>query len=70
MVKFDDYDFKLWSEFRMGKSDTILPTEFRMVCLLHSQYYRHTYYEPCTCSPTVIVRWIKDLNIVWDNGEK
>tara|TARA_R110000751_G_scaffold94166_3_gene183745 strand:+ start:3490 stop:3702 length:213 start_codon:yes stop_codon:yes gene_type:complete len=70
MVKFNDYDYKLWKAFRISKSDTILRAEYRMVCLLHSQYYQHKYYEPCTCSPTIINKWIKDLNIVWNNGNK
>jgi len=70
MVKFNDYDYKLWKDFRISKSDTLSPTEFRMVCLIHSQYYQHKYEEPCTCNPKKINKWIKDLNIIWDNGSK
>ena len=70
MVKFNDYDYKLWKAFRISKSDTILRTEYRMVCLLHSQYYKHKYTEPCVCNPKKIYKWIKDLNIIWDNGSK
>jgi hypothetical protein len=35
---------------------------------LHSEYYKHKFYEPCTCSPKTINKWIKELNVIWDNG--
>jgi|TARA_R110000803_G_scaffold94285_1_gene161874 hypothetical protein len=70
MVKFNKDDYKTWEAFRISKSDTILRAEYQMVCLLHSQYYNHAYYEPCTCNPKIINKWIKDLNIVWDNELK
>tara|TARA_R110000796_G_scaffold111660_4_gene223207 strand:- start:1909 stop:2124 length:216 start_codon:yes stop_codon:yes gene_type:complete len=66
--KFDKNDYKLWKKFRVHKSDTISRVEYRLVCILHSQYYEHNYQEPCTCDPKKINRWIKDLNIIWDNG--
>tara|TARA_R100001377_G_C3150659_1_gene96151 strand:+ start:359 stop:568 length:210 start_codon:yes stop_codon:yes gene_type:complete len=67
MVKFNKDDYKLWKEFRISKSNSISKVEFRMVCLLHSQYYKHKYHEPCTCNPKKINRLIEDLNIIWDN---
>jgi len=70
MVKFEKLDSKDWEIFRMGSSDVISDTEFDLVCILHAKYYKHRYYKPCTCNPKVIKRWIKDLNIVWDNGNK
>lgn len=68
MVKFSKDDYKLWNKFRKSKHSTINRGEFRLVCLLHSQYYKHKYYEPCTCSPKIINKWIKELNVVWNNG--
>jgi|TARA_R110000782_G_scaffold147361_2_gene240166 hypothetical protein len=70
MVKFEKKDFKLWTVFRMGKKLYLSPKEFELVCDLHSRYYKHSYYKPCTCSPKTINKWIKDLNIIWDNGNK
>tara|TARA_R110002012_G_scaffold237635_1_gene411359 strand:+ start:132 stop:350 length:219 start_codon:yes stop_codon:yes gene_type:complete len=70
MVKFEKKDFKLWTTFRMGKKLYLSPKEFELVCDLHSRYYKHSYYKPCTCSPKTINKWIKDLNIIWDNGNK
>jgi len=68
MVKFSKDDLKKWEEFRLSKKSTISREEFNMVCKLHATYYNHKYYEPCTCNPKLINKWIKELNIVWDNG--
>ena len=70
MVNFEKNDKRDWDKFRMGKNDVISAAEFDLVCNLHSKYYLHTYYKPCTCSPKTINKWIKDLNIIWDNGDK
>tara|TARA_R110000803_G_scaffold29391_1_gene67098 strand:+ start:222 stop:440 length:219 start_codon:yes stop_codon:yes gene_type:complete len=70
MVRFEKKDFELWEEFRMGTKHHISAKEFQLVCDFHAKYYKHTFYKPCTCSATTVNRWIKDLNIVWDNGYK
>jgi len=70
MVNFEKLDRKDWEKFRMGKNDVISAAEFDLVCNLHAKYYKHTHYKPCTCSPTTINKWIKDLNIIWDNGDQ
>jgi len=69
MVKFSKEDFITWTQFREVKKDTLSDTEYRTICALHSKYYKHKYYRPCTCNPTTIKNWIKDLNIIWDNGK-
>lgn len=68
MVRFNSADYEQWTQFRMVDNSVITKKELEMVSYLHSQYYKHSYYIPCTCSPKTINRWIKDLNIVWDNG--
>ena len=68
MVKFEKNDFKKWEIFRNSSKSTISGQEFDMVCQLHSRYKNHTLYKPCTCNPSEIKKWIKDLNVVWDNG--
>jgi len=70
MVKFEKADRTDWRKFRMGKKSHLSAIEFELVCQLHSKYYKHQYYKPCTCNPKTIVKWIKDLNIIWDNGIK
>tara|TARA_R100000935_G_scaffold45032_1_gene68080 strand:+ start:5264 stop:5476 length:213 start_codon:yes stop_codon:yes gene_type:complete len=70
MVKFTENDRKQWQSFRLSEPNYITRVQFHMVCHLHSQYYKHKYYEPCTCNPKKINKLIKDLNIIWDNGIK
>ena len=70
MVKFNEYEYKDWEKFRMGKNDVITATEFEMVAKLHSVKFNHSYFKPCTCSPQTINKWIKDLNTIWDNGNQ
>tara|TARA_R110002020_G_scaffold172762_3_gene363200 strand:+ start:3908 stop:4117 length:210 start_codon:yes stop_codon:yes gene_type:complete len=68
MVKYNNEDFKKWEKFRLSKKSTISRSEYKLVCDLHSKYYKHKFYEPCTCSPKTINKWIKELNVIWDNG--
>ena len=51
----------------MGEKSVITRSELEMVSFFHSKYYKHSYYIPCTCSPKTINRWIKDINILWEN---
>tara|TARA_R110000822_G_scaffold151743_3_gene290893 strand:+ start:239 stop:448 length:210 start_codon:yes stop_codon:yes gene_type:complete len=68
MVKFSKEDFEIWSDFRSNPKTTLSTIEYELICKLHSEYYKHRFYKPCTCSPKTIKGWIKDLNILWDNG--
>ena len=70
MVKFNKQDFGDWSKFRENKKDTLEGNEFELICQLHAKYYNHKYHKPCTCNPKKIKLWIKQLNIIWDNGVK
>lgn len=69
VVKFNKDDRKKWEKFRMGKKSFLSRDEFQMVSELHSFYYNHSFYLPCTCNPKQIQQWIKDLNKIWDNGD-
>ena len=68
MVKFNKQDFDSWSNFRSEPKSTLQPNEFDLICELHSVYYKHKYQKPCTCNPKKIKLWIKQLNIIWNNG--
>ena len=70
MVKFKKLDYAKWETFRLGTKSHLDAAEFELVCKLHAEYYKHNYYKPCTCSPRTIKQWIKDLNVIWDNGIK
>jgi hypothetical protein len=67
MVTFEKKDYEKWKAFRMGTKSHLSRTEFEMVSKLHSKYYKHSFYLPCTCSPKTIKQWIIDLNKIWDN---
>ena len=56
MVRFDKEDRTDWGKFRMGKKSHLSAIEFELVCQLHSKYYKHKYYKPCTCNPKTIVQ--------------
>ena len=70
MVKFKKLDYAKWENFRLGTKSYLDANEFELVCKLHAEYYKHNYYKPCTCNPRTIKQWIKDLNVIWDNGVK
>ena len=70
MVKFKKLDYAKWETFRLGTKSHLDAAEFELVCKLHAEYYKHNYFKPCTCSPRTIKQWIKDLNVIWDNGIK
>ena len=70
LEKFEELDRKDWEIFRMGNKHELSPFEFTLLCELHAKYYGHKFYKPCTCNPKVVNRWIKDLNIIWDNNDK
>lgn len=42
----------------------------KLIAGLHSKYFKHQYYEPCTCSKSTWQQWIAQLNSIWDNGYK
>lgn len=69
MVKYSKEDFITWSNFRSEPKNTLSDAEYKTICELHARYYNHKYHRPCTCNPSKIKSWIKDLNIIWDNGK-
>lgn len=60
-------DYNYWTEFRQTKGSTISKKEYTKICAMHSVYFKHAYYEPCTCSPKKIQRFITDINKLYDN---
>ena len=37
-------------------------TYIKLICELHSIYYKHRYQIPCTCNGSIYKRWIADLD--------
>ena len=63
-------NYFIWQDFRKSKRTTISNEEFEMIAKLHSIYFKHQYYLPCTCSPKTIILWIKQLNEVFLSSKK
>ena len=63
-------DYFLWKDFRSKDGQQLSNEEFELICELHSKLYLHQFYRPCTCSPKTILRWIKDINIKFNESKK
>ncbi len=68
VIKFLKDDYNYWTKFRNSKRGTLSRKEYEMVCDLHARYKDHNYFEPCTCKPKEIKKWIEDLNTIYNNG--
>lgn len=68
MVTLKSEDYERWKLFRMDNKSSITREELEVVSRLHSKYYKHKYYIPCSCSPRTINQWIADINKIWENG--
>lgn len=56
-------DKEKWLEFtNRPKQHELNRQQIELVAELHSKYYNHKYYEPCTCNGSTYRLWIKDLN--------
>ena len=63
-------NYFIWQDFRKSKRTTISNEEFEMIAKLHSIYFKHQFYLPCTCSPKTIILWIKQLNELFLSSKK
>ena len=66
--KLNKEEYDKWTEFRSQKSSTINKTEQELIATLHSKYFAHKYYLPCSCSPKEWNRWIQQLNELYSDG--
>jgi len=61
------YNFKMKVKYNrvkkyITKNRTLDKTHYNLVCEIHATVFSHKYFEPCTCSPSTIKGWIKDLD--------
>jgi len=64
----DKIDQKDWLKFRANTKSKISQIEYNMVCEMHSKYFKHKFYKPCTCNPNTINQWIAQLNDLYENN--
>ena len=68
MLKMSKIHYDTWTTFRESKKDTLTKGEQEILANLHSIYFKHSYYLPCTCSPKTYNTWIEQLNVIYKNG--
>lgn len=68
LVKFSKEEYDKWTEFKAANGKSINRPEQELIARLHSKYYKHSYYLPCTCTPKTYIAWIKQLNDIYANG--
>ena len=66
--KMNKLHWDRWQEFRDGKSNVMTAEEQELLARLHSIYYNHSYYIPCSCSPKTYNTWIDHINTIHDKG--
>lgn len=68
MVKMTKLHYDKWTEFNEGSATTLNKEEQELLARLHSIYFKHSYYLPCTCDPKVYNTWISQLNVIHKRG--
>ena len=57
-------DVQWWYDFKKRYNGTKLDgSDFNILCELHSKYFNHSFYKPCSCNGgKVIKQWAKELD--------
>ena len=55
-----------WVHFKANLTTKLTQPQYKLLCTLHARYYKHKYYEPCSCRPKEIVMWIKDIDNLYN----
>ena len=64
--KLHRLEYVKFRDVKSLKKLTVENAEF--IAFLHSKYYKHSYYLPCSCSPKTWNDWIAQLNDIYDKG--
>ncbi len=68
MDKMNKLHYDKWTEFQEGTGSELNKEEQKLLARLHSHYFKHTYYLPCTCSPKIYNQWISEINNIYKKG--
>jgi len=55
-------DKELWKQFKAEVTTKLTQPQYKLLCKLHAKYFNHAYYEPCSCRPKELKRWIADID--------
>lgn len=69
MLKMSKLHYDKWTGFLNNNKNTLTKDEQELLARLHSIYFKHTYFLPCTCSPKTYNNWIEQLNVIYKNGK-
>jgi hypothetical protein len=64
----EELDKKDWEIFQANPSDKLSVEEVKLIAELHAKYYKHQYQVPCSCNPKTVIKWIDDLNKIYDGS--
>tara|TARA_B100000902_G_C27234319_1_gene876546 strand:+ start:904 stop:1119 length:216 start_codon:yes stop_codon:yes gene_type:complete len=67
-IKMTKLHWDKWQEFRSNDSNTMTADEQELMARIHSVYFKHAYYIPCSCSPKTYNTWIDQINVIHDKG--
>ena len=68
MLKMSKLHYEEWTKFLDSNSNELNKQEQELLARLHSIYFKHSYYLPCTCSSKTYNNWIQQLNVIYKNG--
>ena len=68
MLKMSKLHYEEWTKFLDSNSNKLNKQEQELLARLHSIYFKHSYYLPCTCSSKTYNNWIEQLNVIYKNG--
>ena len=69
MERLTQEDLTRWIEFKASVTTKLTQPQYKLLCKLHAKYYNHTYYEPCSCRPKELKRWIADIDRIYNNDK-
>jgi len=70
-MEINDKDYQKWKEFKKNYDGVRLNnTDFELLCLLHSTYFNHSYYKPCSCNGgRTIKEWAQQLDTLFETND-
>lgn len=66
--KFTKLEYDTYTKIRTEKK--LSETNAKYIAHLHSKYFNHQLYIPCSCSVSTWNDWIGNLNSMYDNGHQ
>ena len=64
----EEIDKKWWKEFKQRYDGTRLDSaDFDVLCKLHANYFKHSFYKPCSCNGGQIIKeWAQQLDELYN----